>query len=63
LTKEIFGKDRFYETIEENRHLPLRELVDAVFAGVKAFLQGARPEDDISLLGVEYTGTQSILEV
>jgi sigma-B regulation protein RsbU (phosphoserine phosphatase) len=62
-TKEIFGKNRFYETIEEHRHLPLRELVDAVFAGAKAFLQGARPEDDISLLGVEYTGTQSILEV
>lgn len=53
---EVFGKDRFYEAIEKNRHLPIRELVDTVFAAVKGFLRDAKPDDDISLLGVEYTG-------
>ena len=54
---EIFGKDRLYETIEKYRHLPIRKLVDKVFAEVKVFRQDAKPEDDISLLGVVYTGT------
>jgi sigma-B regulation protein RsbU (phosphoserine phosphatase) len=53
-----FGKNRFYETIEKHRHLPIRSLVDAVFAAVKAFRRGAKPDDDISLLGLEYTGSK-----
>jgi sigma-B regulation protein RsbU (phosphoserine phosphatase) len=53
---KAFGKDRFYEAVEKNRHLPIRALVDAVFAAVKAFRQGAKSDDDISLLGFEYTG-------
>jgi hypothetical protein len=32
-------------------------LVDGLHADVQAFLKGMRPDDDISLLGVEYTGT------
>jgi len=55
LTGEVFGKDRFYEVIEKHRHLPIRELVDAVFAAVEVFRQGAKPDDDISILGIEYT--------
>jgi hypothetical protein len=32
-------------------------LVDGLHAEVQTFLKGVRPDDDISLLGVEYTGT------
>jgi sigma-B regulation protein RsbU (phosphoserine phosphatase) len=54
---EFFGKNRFYEAIERHRHLELREMVDAVFAAVKSFRQNAKPDDDISLMSVEYTGS------
>jgi len=53
---EFFGKDRFYEVIERHRHLSIKELVDEVFTTVKVFRQGAKPDDDISLLGIEYIG-------
>jgi sigma-B regulation protein RsbU (phosphoserine phosphatase) len=59
LAGDVFGKDRFYEVIEKNRELPIRKLVDAVFATVENFRQGAKPDDDISLLGVEYSGCKA----
>jgi sigma-B regulation protein RsbU (phosphoserine phosphatase) len=59
LEGEDFGKKRFYETIEKNRHKPVDELVDAIYTTVKDFLKGAKPDDDISILGVEFTGSKS----
>jgi hypothetical protein len=35
----------------------VEELVGGLHAEVQVFLMGVRPDDDISLLGVEYTGT------
>ena len=56
---EFFGKERFYQAIESRRHLSIRALVDEVFAAVKVFRQGAKPDDDMSLLGVAYTGSKA----
>jgi phosphoserine phosphatase RsbU/P len=58
-TGEVFGKSRLVEVIEENRQQPIRKLVDAVFAAVTDFRQGAKPDDDISLLGIEATGRKA----
>ena len=53
---EEFGKRRFFKTIENYRHLPVEDLVDAVQREVEEFRRGAKPDDDITLLGLEYVG-------
>jgi sigma-B regulation protein RsbU (phosphoserine phosphatase) len=53
---QAFGKERFYELLSRFSGLGLEDLVDSVFAEGKAFLDGAKPDDDISLLGIEYPG-------
>ena len=35
------------------------EFVGAIYTTVKDFLKGAKPDDDISILGVEFTGGKS----
>ena len=56
---DFFGKDRFYAAVEKNRELPIQKLVNAVFATAQNFCQSAKPDDDMSLLGIEYTGDKS----
>jgi len=51
-----FGRDLFYSILREFGRSPVEELVGGLHAKVQAFLKGVRPDDDISLLGVEYTG-------
>jgi sigma-B regulation protein RsbU (phosphoserine phosphatase) len=53
---ENFGKLKLYEVLVRYRREPIQAMVDAVYARVKSFRQQAAPEDDISLLAVEYTG-------
>jgi sigma-B regulation protein RsbU (phosphoserine phosphatase) len=52
-----FGRDTFYQILRGFRNSPVEVLVDGLHAEVQTFLKGVRPDDDISLLGVEYTGT------
>jgi sigma-B regulation protein RsbU (phosphoserine phosphatase) len=51
---QAFGKDRFYQLLSRSAGLPLVDLVNSVFDEGRAFLDGAMPDDDISLLGIEY---------
>ncbi|PQP34270.1 hypothetical protein C6A37_08655 [Desulfobacteraceae bacterium SEEP-SAG9] len=53
---ETFGKHRFYEILKKHSHQPIQDLVEAVYVTVKNFSKTAPPEDDISILGVEYVG-------
>jgi len=56
-TKEdLFGKSRFYDVLKKHRHEPIRKMVDAVYAKVNEFRHQTKPDDDISILGVEYCG-------
>jgi sigma-B regulation protein RsbU (phosphoserine phosphatase) len=56
-TKEdLYGKSRFYDVLKKHRHEPIRKMVDAVYANVNEFRHQAKPDDDISILGVEYCG-------
>jgi sigma-B regulation protein RsbU (phosphoserine phosphatase) len=55
-TGETFGKPRFYEILQNHSHQPIQDLVEAVYSGVKNFRKTALPEDDISILGIEYAG-------
>jgi sigma-B regulation protein RsbU (phosphoserine phosphatase) len=53
---EPFGRERFDRTLRRAAGLPVEELVPALHAEVRAYLGAARPDDDISILGIEYTG-------
>lgn len=52
-----FGRDRFYAMLRGLTRQPVGDVVDALHAEVRRFLEGVTPDDDISLLGVEYTGS------
>jgi phosphoserine phosphatase RsbU/P len=52
---QAFGKDRFYQRLRLSAHRPVQELIQDVHSELQVFLTGAKPDDDISLLGLEYT--------
>jgi sigma-B regulation protein RsbU (phosphoserine phosphatase) len=51
-----FGKQRFYDIVKKHRTESVQKIVEMVYATVKEFGQQAKPDDDISILGVEYCG-------
>jgi sigma-B regulation protein RsbU (phosphoserine phosphatase) len=51
-----FGRNRFYALLRGFARRPVGDVVDALHAEFRRFLEGVAPDDDISLLGVEYTG-------
>ena len=53
---EFFGKARFYGVLQKHRIESVEKIVEAVYASVKEFRREAKPDDDISILGVEYCG-------
>ena len=53
---DFFGKTRFYEILEKYRREPVEEIVESIYTSVKDYRQEAKPDDDISILGVEYCG-------
>jgi serine phosphatase RsbU (regulator of sigma subunit) len=42
------------DALKRNGHLPITKLVDAVYAEAEIFRQGNPPDDDITILGIEY---------
>ncbi len=52
----FFGKQRFYEIVNKCRNEPVQKIVESVYATAKEFRQQAKPEDDVSILGLEYCG-------
>ena len=53
---EYINKSLVLDTLRNNRHKSIQNMVDAVYAGVKDFRQHAASDDDISILAVEYSG-------
>ncbi len=62
LAGAFFGKQRFYDILEKTRNEPVQKIVETVYAVVKEFRQKAKPDDDISILGVEYCGKDAVQE-
>ena len=52
----FFGKQRFYDTINKFRSESVENIVETVYTSAKEFRQEAKPDDDISILGLEYCG-------
>ena len=51
---DYYGKSRFADLLANHRSKPIREIVDTVYGDVKDFRGQAKPDDDISILGMEY---------
>ena len=54
---ELFGKRRFLQVLREHHERPVQNIADAVSASLKNHLNGAPPEDDISMMVVAYKQT------
>ena len=57
---DYFGKPGLYDVLANHRNEPIQDMVDAVYAKIKDFRQQAAPDDDISLLALEYNGSQQL---
>lgn len=53
-TGEFFGEERLFRLLEENRTVPITALLDQIMAGVLEFGAEEKPQDDLSLLALEY---------
>ena len=51
---EVFGKRRLLDALQNNATSSIDVMVEKVYDRLKEFRRGAKPEDDISLLGLEY---------
>jgi len=47
---DMFGKERFRQTIRKNAHLGANQIVDAVYHELNRFANGAKTKDDITLV-------------
>lgn len=54
---EMFGKERFKDVLRTRAKDCAQDILDAVFEAVREFTQGARPDDDITLVIVKYAMT------
>ena len=52
---EIFGKNRLRDTLQEHSHRSAQAIVDTLYSTIKGHMDGGRPEDDLSIMVVEYT--------
>jgi sigma-B regulation protein RsbU (phosphoserine phosphatase) len=56
----LFGKSQFYDALKKHRNESIQLMVDAVGNTVQNFRENASPDDDISILGVEYAGEDGL---
>jgi len=50
-TGEMYGEERLYELIESlPRELPAREVIERILSGVRGFLDGVEPADDMTVM-------------
>ena len=50
-----FGAPRLLSVVEQSRHLPARQIVDAIFRAVQDFRQDTPPNDDMTAVAVRIT--------
>ncbi|MBU1076706.1 MAG: SpoIIE family protein phosphatase, partial [Spirochaetes bacterium] len=56
VAKDLYGEERFNESIRKNGHLPIQKIIDNTKADLFAFTKGATQNDDITLIGVKVVG-------
>jgi phosphoserine phosphatase RsbU/P len=53
---DLYGEERFLATLAAHRDAPLPEMLSHVLTDVRAFADGAKQSDDITMLAVRYAG-------
>jgi len=53
LKMEMFGKERIYDNIRKNSSLCADEIINNMLAFLKSFQQGAKIEDDITMVVIK----------
>jgi phosphoserine phosphatase RsbU/P len=56
LSGKMFGQDGLLSELQRMRDRPITEMVDSVLARIVEFGGGNDPQDDVTLLGLEYKG-------
>ena len=54
---ELFGVDRMLEALNADKHAPVEEMLRNVRKAVSEFAAGTEQFDDLTMLAMEYTGT------
>ena len=52
----FYGNERFYSVLNELKDRPVRDILNGVVASMLEFGGQAEPQDDVSLLGIEFRG-------
>jgi phosphoserine phosphatase RsbU/P len=52
----IYGEQRFYQLLENLKKKPIAVMMEDIIKDIGSFLSGLQPQDDITLLGIEYRG-------
>ena len=52
---DLFGKQRLVDSLTKHREKPVQDIADAISSALKSHLKNSPPEDDISMMVVEYT--------
>ncbi len=52
---ELFGKTRLETTLGKYREKPIQAMIDGLYDSITRFRGNTPPDDDISLMVVEYT--------
>ncbi len=55
-TGDIFGKERLIRTLQKYANSPVQTLMDRVQMSLKEFSGSANPNDDASIMAIEYIG-------
>ncbi len=55
-TRDFYGKTRLYQEIQHTRQVPLHDACEHILETVLDHAENRSPQDDITLLGMEYTG-------
>ena len=55
---ELFGTDRMLEALNADKYAPVEEMLRNVRKAVSEFAAGVEQFDDLTMLAVEYTGTE-----
>jgi sigma-B regulation protein RsbU (phosphoserine phosphatase) len=56
---ELYGDDRFFAEISKLRDRSLTEHIDGIIDGIMDFGDQMPPQDDLTLLGVEFSKESS----
>jgi len=53
---EFYGDERFHRELQRLREMPISDMVDGIIDSIMDFGDNNPPQDDVTLLGIEFKG-------